>query len=67
MCRDARGQLVKSPLGLLCIASPRAVRRIRADPLPKHERQLARQARASALDHRIESSLPALPLELGWV
>jgi hypothetical protein len=62
---DARGEFVKSPLGLLRIASTEAVGRIRACPLPDRERQLVRQAMARSLDDRIEPISLALALELG--
>jgi hypothetical protein len=58
---------VKSPLGLLRIASTEAIGRVRAYSLPDRERQLARQAMARSLDDRIEPISLALALELGWV
>jgi hypothetical protein len=64
---DARGNLVKSSLGLLRIASPERIGRVRAYPLPDRERQLARQAMARSLDDRIEPISLALAVELGGV
>jgi hypothetical protein len=66
-CGNPRRDLAKSPLSLVGIAKARVIGRVRTYSLPDRERELARQARASSRDDRIESGELALPLELGWI